>query len=336
VPAESPPQEPPPQPNVVDRVLDRVDAVQRRVPPLAVVHAVAKKHGEDRGGQLAMLLAYKGFFSLFPLLLAFVTTLGLVLRDNDELREDLIDSTLASVPVIGTEIVDGAGSLEGSVVVLVGSILVSLWAGLGLLDMLQESLNTVWDVRVVDRPPWIQRRLRDVPGALLIAACAVLSGAAQWVLADDTQALVRMVAGVVLPVAAGALAYLGLHWLLCARKVPFRAQLPGAAVAGVGWWALQTLGAWFVARYVANSSDTYGVFVVVLGLLSWSYLLGSLYLYSIGLASVLHDRRWPRSLTGRDLTDADLAAFRALTEREVRVLGTEIEIEVPRTPISEP
>lgn len=322
----------PATPNLFDRVVDRIDALQRGIPPLAVVHGVVKKYGEDRGGQLAMLLAYKGFFSLFPLLLAFVTTLGLLLRENDELRGDLIDSTLANVPVIGTEIVNGADAIEGSVVVLVGSILVSLWAGLGLLDMLQESLNSVWEVRQVDRPPWIVRRLRDLPGALLIALCAVLSGAGRWILADGAGDVARWLAGVLLPVLAGALAYLGLHWLLCARKVPFVAQLPGAAVAGLGWWALQALGGWFVSRFVTQSSDTYGVFVVVLGLLSWTYLLGMLYLYSIELAAVLHDRRWPRSLSGRDLTDADLAAYGALPEREIRVAGTRLDIEVPRDP----
>jgi YihY family inner membrane protein len=322
----------PAKPNVIDRVVDRVDAIQRRVAVLAVAHGVVKKFGEDRGGQLAMLLAYKGFFSLFPLLLAFVTTLGLLLRDNEELRSDLIDSTLANVPVIGTEIVNGADAIEGSVVVLVGSILVSLWAGLGLLDMLQESLNSVWEVRLVDRPPWIQRRLRDVPGAVLIALCAVLSGAGRWILADGAGAALRWTAGAVLPVLAGAAAYLGLHWLLCARKVPFSAQLPGAAAAGLGWWAMQALGGWFVSRFVSQSSDTYGVFVVVLGLLSWTYLLGTLYLYSIELAAVLHDRRWPRSLSGRALTDADLAAYGALSEREIRVAGTRLELEVPRDP----
>lgn len=318
--------------NPIDRVVDSVDRLQRRVPPLAVAHGVVKKYGEDRGAQLAMLLAYKGFFSLFPLLLAFVTTLGLVLRDNDELRQDLIDSTLASVPVIGTEIMKGADGIEGSVVVLVGSILVSLWAGLGLLDMLQESLNSVWDVRVVDRPPWLQRRLRDLPGAVLIALCAVLSGAGRWILADGAGRILTWTAGAVLPIAAGALAYLGLHRLLCARTVPLRAQLPGAAAAGLGWWALQALGGWFVTRFVRQSSDTYGVFVVVLGLLSWTYLLGMLYLYSLELASVLHDRRWPRSLSGRSLTDADVVAYRTLAEREIRVEGTRLDVAVPREP----
>ena len=121
-------------------------------------------------------------------------------------------------------------------------------------------------------------------------------------------------------------------WLLCARKVPLTAQLPGAIAAGFGWWALQALGGWFVTRFVNQSSDTYGVFVVVLGLLSWTYLLGMLYLYSVELAAVLYDRRWPRSLSGRDLTDADLAAYGSLAEREIRVAGTHLDVDVPRDP----
>ncbi len=297
-----------------------------------MVVAVTKKYGEDRGGQLAMLLAYKGFFSLFPLLLAFVTSMGLLLSGNDSLRNDLIDSTLANVPLIGTDIAAGSDSLDGSVTVLVGSILVSLWAGLGLLEMLGEALNTTWQVSMLDRRPWVMRRLRSVPAAVLIAACAVVSGAGRWILADVSAPVLSWLLGAVLPIMAGAVAYLGLHQLLCARAVPFRAQLPGAALAGLGWWGLQTLGGWYATRVVSQASDTYGTFAVVLGLLSWSYLLGMLYLYSIELASVLHDRRWPRSLSGRDLTDQDLVAYGALPAREVWIPGTEVDVVVPRDP----
>src|SRR5690606_26792015 len=131
-------EEAPPQRNLFDRAGDRIDAFHRKIPPLAVLHAVLKKHSEDRCDQLSMLLAYKGFFCLFPLMLAFVNLLGLILQDNDQLREDLIASTLSSVPIIGTEIADNAAQLGGSIWVLIGSILVSLWAGFGLLDMIQE------------------------------------------------------------------------------------------------------------------------------------------------------------------------------------------------------
>lgn len=315
--------------------MDRIDAAHRRVPPVAVVFAVVKKYGEDRGGQLAMLLAYRGFFSLFPLLLAFVGVLGVLLSNNDGLREDLVDSTLASVPVIGSQIASGADELHGSFWVVAGSLVASVWAGLGLLDMLQESLNTVWSVPHYDRPPWVLRRLRGVPAALLIAGCTMLSGAGRWLLFDGGVAL-RSVAGAVLPVLGGGLAFLGLHYLLCARRVPLRGLVWGAVACGLGWWGLQALGGLYVDRIVTRSSDTYGVFVVVLGLLSWTYLLGTLFLYSAELATVLYERRWPRSLTGRDLTDQDQRAVAELAEREVRVRGTEITVDVPRDPEGTP
>src|SRR5215211_2083056 len=46
---------------------------QRGRPALAFPVAVLKKFGDDRASQLAALIAYYGFFSLFPLLLVFAT-----------------------------------------------------------------------------------------------------------------------------------------------------------------------------------------------------------------------------------------------------------------------
>jgi len=333
VPSERPPPSNPIEwvGRLVDRVSDRLDAVQRRVPLLAVVHGVIKKFGEDRGGQLAMLLTYRGFFALFPLLLVFVNVVGIVLDGNPELREDLIDSTLASIPIIGPQIRSGAADLGGSWTVIVVSSIVSLWAGLGLLEMLQESLNTVWGVPVFDRPNWLVRRLRSLPAAVVVLGCLVLSGSPAWAFrwAPST---VQDVAAVVAPLLAGGLCTLGLHLTLCRRRIGLRGLLPGAAFVGCAWLALQLLGVWYVDRFIVRSSETYGVFVVFFGLLSWTYLVGTLYLYGVELSSVLVDRRWPRSLTGRNLTDEDRAAFAAASEREVRVRGTDITVDVPRQP----
>jgi len=324
----------PSQRNLIDRTADRIDAFQRRVPPLAVTHAVLKKYGEDRGGVLAGLLAFRGFFSMFPLLLAFVNALGIALRNNPELRDRLIDSTLSNIPVIGSDLKSSAQPLDGSVWVLIGSVVVALWAGLGLLEVLQEALNTAWQVPMYERPPFLIRKLRDVPAALVVAACAVLSGAGTFLFTKDTGGVVRLLGSITFAVLAGALASFGLHQTLCARKVPFRAQLPGALAVGVGWWLLQALGTWYVNQIVQNSSDTYGVFVVVFGLMSWTYLLGQVYLYGTELAPVLHDHRWPRSMSGRDLTDVDHAALASAMARETRVRGTEINVSIPRNPES--
>lgn len=329
---ESDPASEVPRANLIDRTVDRIDAFHRRIPPVAVVHGVLKKYGDDRGGQMAMLLAYRGFFALFPLLLAFVNVVGLLLSGNPELREDLIDSTLASVPIVGEQIQSTADAAGGSVVVVVLSVLLSLWAGLGLLEMLQEVLNHLWSVPVFRRPPWILRKLRSVPAAVLVGLCLVLSGAATWVFDDPGTSSIERVFGYLMPLLAGALCYLGLHWLLCTRKVPLSAQLPGAVFVGVAWLVLQLIGTWYINRFVLQSSDTYGIFVVVFGLLSWAYLLGMLYIFGNELAVVLMERRWPRSITGRNLTDADLEALADLLGREVRVEGVGLDVDVPRLP----
>lgn len=318
-------------PGLIDSITDRIDSLQRRVAPIAVVFAVTKKYGEDRGGQLSGLLAYRGFFSLFPLLLALVNGLGLLLAGNVKLREDLIDSVVSNVPVVGSEISTDPTALGGSWAVLVGSVLVSVWAGLGLLEMLQEALNTTWDVALYQRPSFVIRKLRCVPAALVLLLCAALSGAGPTIAAllPEDSNVGRSVFRVALPFIAAGIAYMALHLLLCARRIPVRAQLPGALVCAVGWTVLQLIGGWYVTRFVSRSSDTYGVFVVVLGLLSWAALLGMLYLYSLEVSSVLHMRRWPRSLTGRNLTEADEAAVSAVTRREVRVEGAEVSVDIP-------
>jgi len=58
--------------------------------------AVVKKYGEDQAGQKAALLAYYGFFSLFPLLLVAVTVLGFLLHGDSDLGQRIVDSAVAS------------------------------------------------------------------------------------------------------------------------------------------------------------------------------------------------------------------------------------------------
>src|SRR3954465_9674624 len=127
-------------------VVATADAWQRRHPLAALPIAVAKKFREDSGSSLAALIAYYAFFSLFPLLLAFVSVLGFVLEDNPGLRDDIVDSTLARIPVIGAQIGDQVQPLTGSAVALAVGIAGALWAGLGVTLALSRAFAEIWDV----------------------------------------------------------------------------------------------------------------------------------------------------------------------------------------------
>ncbi len=84
------------------QVLERLDRFQQRQPVVALPIAVSKRFGEHDGSRLAATLSYYCFFSVFPLMLVFVTVLGIVLDDNDDLREDLIEGAVGRIPLIGS------------------------------------------------------------------------------------------------------------------------------------------------------------------------------------------------------------------------------------------
>jgi uncharacterized BrkB/YihY/UPF0761 family membrane protein len=105
--------------------------------------------------------------------------------------------------------------------------------------------------------------------------------------------------------------------VLTVRDVRWRQLLPGAIVAGIGWQALQGLGSYYVTHQLRGASQTYGMFAVVIGLLSWLYLLGQLTLLAAEINVVRAARLWPRSIAGA-LTDADRRAYASYAEVEER------------------
>ena len=96
----------------------RVDAWQRRHALGGLPVAVVKKFGEDRASGLAAMVAYYAFFALFPLLLALVSILGFVLDGDPSLQDDVVDTALGRIPVIGVQLRDEIHPLRGSGIAL--------------------------------------------------------------------------------------------------------------------------------------------------------------------------------------------------------------------------
>src|SRR3954447_17988176 len=91
-----------------------LDRWQQATTLTAFPAAVLKKFLDDGASRLAALIAFWGFFSLFPLLLAFVSVLGFLLEGDPGFQQDVLDSTVASIPVIGEQLAHDPASLEGS------------------------------------------------------------------------------------------------------------------------------------------------------------------------------------------------------------------------------
>jgi uncharacterized BrkB/YihY/UPF0761 family membrane protein len=237
-------------------------AVQR-VPRLGLPAAVAKRYSATRCGQLAALIAFTGFLSIFPLMIALNTTLDLVLSGRPHLRHRLVSTTLGSVPVIGDQL--KVGTSHGSGLALALGLAGAAWAALAAMNAVQTAFFDVW--QVTDRPNLLIGRLKSLGGLFVVGLTLVAATGLAGVAADASlplavvwgtaAALMVNIVGV-----AAATAVLG----------PGRARdsiWPGAALSGVLLTALQVIGGVLVTHYLVGASATYGTFATVIALTSW-------------------------------------------------------------------
>ena len=92
----------------------------------------------------------------------------------------------------------------------------------------------------------------------------------------------------------------GVFWLgfriATAFQVRWRNLRTGAAIAAVCWQVLQLVGGYVVGHQLQRSSQLYGTFGIVLGLLAWLYLEAEVTLYAAEVDVVLARHLWPRSI----------------------------------------
>lgn len=273
--------------------LRRFDAFQQRHRTLAAPLGVVKKFADDEGGSMVSLIAYRAFFSLFPLLLLMSTILGYLLADNPELREKVVDSTLSQFPVIGDQL--RGGSLTGNGVALAVGLVGSLLAGLGVVLETERCFDRVWDVPDEERHGFLGSRLRAVGLLVALGGLAIVSTVVGGLVAGGSD-LFGPVWGIFIATALNLVVFAAVFRLLTGSRLAFAALLPGVVIATVGWEILQLAGGWYVSHEVRNATPVYGTFALVIGLLAWIHL-GAFFTVLGAEANVVRERGlWPRSL----------------------------------------
>ena len=308
------------------RPIGAIDRYQQRHAALAVPLAVVKKFGDDQGGNLAGLIAFRAFFSLFPLLLLLTTVLGYVLAGNPDLRQEAVDSVLTQFPVIGEQI--QVGSLEGNGVALVVGVFGSLWAGFGVVLATQHALDRVWAVPFRDRPDFLTSRLRALVLLIVLGTLTLASTVASGLVGGGS-GLLGPAGGIAISIAINLLVFGALFSLLGAREASFSKLLPGVVLAAVCWSGLQLVGGYFVSHQVRDAAPAYGTFALVLGLLVWINLGAMLTVLAAELNVVRERRLWPRSLLGAG-REEDERVMRALAKAEAREDSQRISVDFDR------
>jgi uncharacterized BrkB/YihY/UPF0761 family membrane protein len=304
--------------NRFERALRAADSAQqaRRAPGFVV--GVVKKFSDDRGGQLAALVTYYGFAAVFPLLLLLTTGLGFVLRGSPGTQKAVLDSALTEFPIIGDQLSRNVHSLRGTDVAVVIGALGLLYGALGITQILQFAMAQVWNIPRAERPGFLPRMGR---GLLLFLALAVglgVSTATAGLVGFVAHGALAWVGGLVCSVAVNIALYVSCFRILTPREVPLRQLLPGCLVGGPAWTALQTFGGILVSHQLRHSTQVYGFFGTVLGLISWIYLGARITVYAAEVNVVRARRLWPRALMQPPLTAADRTVMDALVKQEER------------------
>jgi uncharacterized BrkB/YihY/UPF0761 family membrane protein len=246
----------------------RVMRLRHQSRPVDVAVRALDGFRRHRTGRNAALITHYGFLSIFPLLFVAATILGFVLEDRPDLQEDIIDSVLARIPVIGQQIkVDPAAG--GSVVVLVSGLLIALWASLKAFVIIQSALDDVAEIPIDERPGLAMSRLRALEGIAMIGvaqvATVILTG---YVFTRGVLALHQLLF-VFTAALVNGLVLMATYCWLCSARPPWRTVIPGCVIGGILFALLQMLGTAVVSRAIAKASPIYGTFASVIGLLTW-------------------------------------------------------------------
>jgi YihY family inner membrane protein len=312
--------------NPIEKVLRKVDAGQRRFTPAAFVFGVVKKYGDDNGGVLVSNLAYSAFVSLFPLILIFITILGLVAASDPAFRQDAINAVAKQVPIIGNQLTGNVHELRrSSLIGLVVGLLVLIYGVTGLAQSGLFTMTQVWNLPGPARPGYAQRLGRSLLFLCLLGGGVIVSTGLASLNTYGHNAVAIAVLAQILAAAVNVGMYLGAFRALTPKGVPTRDLLPGAVVGGIAWTLLQILGTYLVHHFL-HSASAYGVFATVLGLLAWIYLAVQITVYAAEINVVLARRLWPRSIIQPPLTEADRASMAVQALQNQRREEQQIEV----------
>lgn len=309
--------------SITDR-LHQLDSYQQRTPRVRFIAAVLKKFGDDQAGQLAALIAYYGFVSLFPLLLVLVTILGFVLQGDPSEQHKILNGALGQFPIIRDQL--KLESLTGSGVGLAIGVVGSLLAGMGITGATQNAFNRIWDVPFKSRPNFLYARLRGIGMLAILGTLSIFSTTAAGFVGTSSHSAVDVVAGIVVAFVLNLALFMTAFKLLTAVDASWRELLPGVIVAAVFWQLLQHLGGYYVDHELKKTGALYGVFALVLGLLAWLYLGAQLTIFAAEINVVRVRRLWPRSFFSEPLLEADRRALTASAQMEERVQQETVDV----------
>ncbi|MGI8723408.1 MAG: YihY/virulence factor BrkB family protein [Geodermatophilaceae bacterium] len=278
----------------------RLDRLRERHGWLDHVVRAATLYVDRNADVLAGSITYFGFLALFPTLLLAASVFGFVLAGRPELLDDVIAQIVDYIPgSAGDQLVEALNAaIESRNAVGVVGLLGLIYAGLGWISKLRLAIQTLWRGK-----PETGNFLRDIArdlrtlvglGGGLTASLAVTAvGTAAASFLVDLVGLsqfpgVTLLTGalaIALAIAGSTLVFSWLFGSMSGHDITYRAVLPGAILAAVGFEVLKLIGGFYLS--LVSNSVSAGVFGSVVGILLFIYLACRFLLFCVAWTATL-------------------------------------------------
>jgi membrane protein len=261
----------------------------------AILKRTLKQFSEDQLTTWAAALTYFGVLSLFPMILALVSVLGVI---GPSATQPLLDQLGTVAPGPAKDILTNVlTSLEqnqgGSTVALIIGLVLAIWSASGYISAFMDASNNVWDVPE-GRPIWKKIPVRLGVTIVMLVLLTITSLAivftgpvAQEIgniigLGDQFVDVWNIAKWPVLLVIVSFMVSL-LYWACPNVKQPgFPWFSPGGFLAVILWIAASALFAFYVANF-SSYNKTYGSLGGVIVFLTWLWITNIVILFGAEL-----------------------------------------------------
>ncbi len=271
------------------------------------------RFAERNGGLLASGMSYNSLFAVFAALWVGFSVAGIWIRADPVIYAAVLNIIKEAVPgliggAVPVEALDGATlTLSITGVVALGAL---VWTLLGWIDSTRRAIRAIMGGGGPAHPLLLQKAI-DLGGAaafgLVLVAAAVLSLASTALVrvlaqplgfADSPGELVAArIAGLVVVFLLDFAVLVAMYRWFSGLRMPRRALVEGAGLAGLGLMTLSTLGGLLVGG--AGRNPLLASFAVLVGLLLWfdfactAVLLGASWIAARTEPAALPERRTP-------------------------------------------
>jgi len=250
----------------------------------AILKRTFKQFSDDQLTTWAAALTYFGVLSLFPMILALVSVLGVI---GPSATQPLLDQLGTVAPGPAKDILTNVlTSLEqnqgGSTVALIVGLVLAIWSASGYISAFMDASNNVWDVPE-GRPIWKKIPVRLGVTIVMLVLLTITSLAivftgpvAQEIgnligLGDQFVDVWNIAKWPVLLLIVSFMLSL-LYWACPNVKQPgFPWITPGGVLAVILWIAASALFALYVANF-SSYNKTYGSLGGVIVFLTWLWI----------------------------------------------------------------